>query len=139
MKGYGDDHGILELFEDSFKADMKFLHTIGMIATGMFDSSCYFLADYGQGLMLLTMQAPIVDQLDRDHALVLLKVFPEAISNFVFAHEPALEHYVKLKGYSVENDGKHLKASKGNFILEATFDDLGRMTKLTGGEKPEGV
>lgn len=137
LKTYGDDHGILELFEDSFKSDIEFLHLVGMIATGMFESSCYYIADYGQGYMLMTIQADEVDRLDADAAAMIVRVFPEMISKFTVSHLPALENYLKLKKYAVELSENEIKANKGNHILAATFDDLGRMTKLTGGEKPE--
>ncbi len=136
MKSYGEDQGIVDLFEDSFKVDLQFLHVMGMIAVGMFRSSCYYLADYGQGIMLMTMQAPIVDQLAGDSASVMVRVFPEMISKFTVAHIPALTHYLELKGYEISEEGNMRKATKGNNSLEVTFDELGRMTKLTGGEKP---
>jgi hypothetical protein len=137
LKSYGDDHGILELFEESFNADVQFLHLIGMISTGMFESSCYYIADYGQGYMLMTISAAEVDRLDSDAAAVVIRVFPEMISKFTVSHFPALENYLKLKRYNSELSENEIKATKGNHILSATFDELGRMTKLTGGEKPE--
>ena len=49
LKKYGEDNGIDLLLNNSFDFSKDELHLIGLIASGMFNTSAYYIADYGQG------------------------------------------------------------------------------------------
>lgn len=132
MKQYGATHGIKLFTDGGFDADKEELHLFGMIASGMFNASGYYLADYGAGTMLLTVKSDIVDQLEQDQHHRILTFFPQLISHYGIDHENALRNYLILKGYVVKEEDNQLKGVKEGKTVTAIFDELSRLTSLKG-------
>jgi hypothetical protein len=76
LKKYGEENQIDLLSVGKFDATNDDLHLIGMIASKMFDSRGYYLADYGQGIMVVTIKSNLIDQFESDEHLRILTVFP---------------------------------------------------------------
>lgn len=132
LKKYGGENEIDLLNNSEFDATKDDLHLIGMIASGMFNASAYYIADYGQGAMVVTVKS---DSLDKEHKNDHYKipiVFPQLISQFEMNHRAALSHYLMAKGYDVVDNGLKLTATKNANTMTAEFDDLNRLTKLGG-------
>ncbi|WP_139361883.1 DUF6882 domain-containing protein [Hymenobacter sp. CRA2] len=132
LKAYGEQQEIDLLKHDAVDAEEDDLHLIGAIASGMFDASGYYLADYGQGVMLITVKSPLIDQHRKHDVARLLHAFPEAISFYEMHHRPAFISYATLKGYTVAEQADTVTATGAGGSLTATFDDLGRLSNLTG-------
>lgn len=132
LRSYGEQHGIERLTTPSFAATDMDLHAIGSIAAGMFDASGYYLADYGQGILVLTVKSEQVDRVRKNDFARVLTTFPQAISLFAMHHRPALIHYLRHKGYAVTETTDAVTATDGTATLTATFDDLGRLANLKG-------
>ncbi|GAB3842523.1 DUF6882 domain-containing protein [Hymenobacter jeollabukensis] len=132
LKTYGEQQEIDLLKHDAVDAEEDDLHLIGSIAAGMFDASGYYLADYGQGVMLVTVQSEQIDRLRTNDLPRLLHAFPQAISLYELRHRPAFISYATLKGYTVTEAADSVTASSAAGTLTATFDDLGRLSNLTG-------
>lgn len=132
LKAYGASNGIDLLRNSDFDAVSTDLHLIGMTASGMLNASGYYIADYGQGAMVVTLQSDAVDRVPADEHLRILTVFPQLISQFEVHHRAALMHYVRAKGYAVTEDGSVLSATKNDRTMTATFDAQGRLTNLKG-------
>jgi hypothetical protein len=132
LKTYGEQQEIDLLKHDAVDAEEGDLHLIGSIASGMFDASGYYLADYGQGVMLVTVQSEQVNRLRKRDVPRLLHAFPQAIAFFELRHRPAFLHYARLKGYTVSETADTVTATADAGTITATFDELGRLTNLTG-------
>jgi len=132
LKKYGEDHDIGLLKNRDFDAEINDLHLIGMIASGMFGASAYYLADYGQGIMVATIKSDVIDSVDSIDHVRVSTVFPEFISLFEMNHKNAFGHYATLKGYAVNEDGQQLIATKEGSRITAAFDDFARLTRLNG-------
>lgn len=132
LKAYGDKNGIPLLSSDSFDFQKDELHMIGMIASGMFGASGYYIADYGQGAMVVTIKSARIDQQRKDHHHTILTVFPQVISQYEMNHRLALKHYLSAKGYSIRENDESLSGSKNGNTIRATFDKLSRLTGLEG-------
>lgn len=132
LKKYGEDNDIDLLKNSDFDAEINDLHLIGMIASGMFGASAYYLADYGQGIMVATVKSEVIDRVDSIDHVRVSTVFPEFISLFEMNHKNAFGHYAALKGYAVNEDGQQLIATKEGSRIIAAFDDLSRLTRLNG-------
>lgn len=132
LRAYGEQHGI-ELFTASeFDATDRDLHTIGIIAAGMFGASAYYLANYGQGTMVVTLKSARLDQMPRNDFARIPSAFPQVISAFELHHRPAFIHYLTQKGYSVTETADTVSATVDFGTLTATFDHLGRLANLKG-------
>ncbi|MCE3228136.1 MAG: hypothetical protein K0S32_2687 [Bacteroidetes bacterium] len=132
LKKYGETNGISLLQNDQFDAGKSDLHLIGMIASGMFRSSGYYVADYGQGAMVVTIKSDKVDKNrdDSHHAIIL--TFPQLISEFEMNHKSALANYLLAKNYTVTDKAKGLSATRNGQTITAEFDESSRLTKLNG-------
>jgi hypothetical protein len=132
LRTYGAQHGIELLTASEFDATEKDLHLIGIIASGMFGASGYYLANFGQGTMVITVESKLIDQVPKNDFARIPHAFPQVISAFEMDHRPAFVHYLTQKGYSVAETADTVSAAVDSGILTATFDHLGRLTNLQG-------
>lgn len=132
LKKYGVENDIDLLSINQFEATNADLHLIGSVASGMFNSSGYYIADYGEGAMLVTIQSDKVDKINQQNHHRILTVFPQLISQFEMNHNIGLTNYLTAKGYHIAENGAKLVASKNGQTITAEFDELSRLTKLKG-------
>jgi hypothetical protein len=132
LKKYGEENEIGLLSNSEFDATIDDLHLIGLIASGIFNSSGYYIADYGQGAMVVTIRSEKVDKIHKDNHHRILTVFPQLISQFEMNHNLALTNYLIAKGYKTLENGTKLTATKNENTITAEFDDQSRLLKLNG-------
>lgn len=132
LKEYGQANRIDLLTVSEFSAVKNDLHLIGMTAVGMFDASGYYIADYGQGAMVVTIKSDIVDNARKEEHTRILTAFPRLIAQFEMNHRQALIHYLTYRGYNITEEGATLTATKGDDKITATFDSASRITELNG-------
>jgi hypothetical protein len=132
LRAYGQQHGIELLTASEFAATEHDLHIIGIIAAGMFGASGYYLANYGQGTMVVTVESELIDQVPKNDFARIPHAFPQVITLFELNHRPAFIHYLTQKGYTVTEAADTVSAAVDSGILTATFDNLGRLASLKG-------
>jgi hypothetical protein len=135
LKKYGEDNGIELLKNSTFDFTKEDLHLIGIIASGMFNSSAYYIADYGQGAMVVTVKSDMVDEAFNNNPLLHLRtltVIPQLLSRFDMNHKLAVINYLQAKGYSVNEGQNKIVGTKGSDSITAEFDDLSRLTTING-------
>ena len=132
LRTYGEQHGIELLTASEFDATETDLHLIGIIASGMFGASAYYLANYGQGTMVVTIKSDLIDQVPKNDFARIPHAFPQVISAFEMHHRSAFIHYLTQKGYSVTETADMVSAVVDYGTLTATFDHLGRLANLQG-------
>ena len=132
LRKYGEDNELDLLRNSQFDATKNDLHLIGLVASGMFGSSGYYIADYGQGAMVVTIKSEMVDKIRKDNHYRILTVFPQLISMFDMNHNKALTNYLISSGYEISENGAKLTASKNVNTIKAEFDDQFRLINLNG-------
>ena len=132
LQKYGQDNGIDLLKNNQFNASKTNLHQIGLIALGMFNASGYYLANYGQGTMCVTIKSDKIDNSYENNHYFAMTVFQQLISLFEVNHRNALINYLQAKGYEIKETDNTLTGSKDGKIIKAEFDNLFRLTKLNG-------
>jgi hypothetical protein len=132
LKKYGEENGIDLLTSSEFDATINDMHLIGMIASGMFDTSGYYIADYGQGAMVVSIKSNALDKFRKNNHLRIATVFPQLISQFEMNHKAALSNYLSAKNYAVLDENLKLTGTKNGNTITAEFDELNRLTKLNG-------
>ena len=132
LKQYGEENGIELLTARSFDFSKEELHQVGLIASGLFDSSAYYLADYGSGLLVVTVKSEAIETNRKNTHLRVPAVFSQLISTYELDHRHAFSSYAILKGYTLVDNGNQILASNGTDLLVATFDEQGRLTHLDG-------
>lgn len=132
LKKYGEDNKINILKNDTFDFSKEDLHLIGTIASGIHNSSAYYICDYGQGAMVVTIKSDLIDKNRKDNHFRIMTVFPQLISQFDMNHNLALTNYLTDKGYNISENGIKLTATKNGDTVTAEFDDQSRLIKLNG-------
>ncbi|OXB07328.1 hypothetical protein B0A81_11290 [Flavobacterium plurextorum] len=133
LKQYGEENNIDLLKVGKFDAVSNDLHLIGMIATEMFNTSGYYLGNYGQGTMVVTIKSDAIDKSESDELSRILTVFPELISTFeIQNHKNAFTNYLTQKGYKLTLNENEIKAEKNENIINAVFNENNLLTKLNG-------
>ncbi|MBS7253236.1 DUF6882 domain-containing protein [Flavobacterium branchiicola] len=133
LKKYGEEHNISLLSVGQFDAVNNDLHLIGMIATEMFNASGYYLGNYGQGTMVVTIKSDIIDKSESEELSRILTVFPELISTFeIVNHKNAFTNYLSQKGYELTVNGNEIKAEKNDNVINAVFNENNLLIKLNG-------
>lgn len=132
LKKYGEDNGIDLLRNNTFDFSKEDLHLMGIIASGINDSSAYYICDYGQGAMVVIIKSDKIEKTHKNDHLRVLTVFPRLISEFEVNHKFALINYLKAKGYNVSDNENKISATRNEDTITAEFDELSRLTKLNG-------
>ena len=133
LKKCGEQNNI-DLFKfPKFDATQDDLHLFGIIASGMFNSSGYYVADYGQGTLVLTFNNERIDQIHQENNTHyrVASVISQYIANFEVNHYAAIKYYLLAKDYQITfDDGLKLIATKGEKEISAEFDDSLRLRNL---------
>jgi hypothetical protein len=130
LKEYGSVNKIDLFTEGQFEIERNDMHYIGMIALGMTEANGYYLGNYGDGTMCLTIDAKEVgEKLPNDHVSIFT-VFPQLISQFEINHKDAFMNYLNSKRYEVNVNGNEIIGIRDENKVKAAFDNLGRLTEL---------
>lgn len=132
LRKYGETHQNSFLTERTFDFSENELHQIGLITSGMFGADAYYLADYGDGVMVVTMVGEEIKKHRKDTATQILTLFPEFISYFEVNHRNALYQYLKLKRFDISEQGEKITATRGGNVINASFDNENRLIELKG-------
>ena len=131
LKKYGEMHSIYELSASSFEVHENDWHKIGMIASGLYDYSFYYIGNYGEGSAVFTINSLEINKNMKDNPENVLKIFPKLISIFEMNHRNAFKHYLLAKEFSISEEDRNISGKHGDFYLKAEFDELGRLIKLS--------
>jgi len=133
LKQYGEENNIDLLTVGKFDAVDNDLHLIGMIAVEMFNLSGYYLGNYGQGTMVVTIKSYVIDNSESEELSRILTVFPELISTFeIQNHKNTFTNYLSQKGYKLTVNGNEIKAEKNENIINAVFNENNLLVQLNG-------
>lgn len=133
LKKYGKENNIELLSVGKFDAVPNDLHLIGMVATTMFNASGYYLGNYGQGTMVVTIKSEKIDNIESEEFSRILTVFPELISTFeIQNHKNAFTNYLSQKGFELTVNGNEIKAQKNGKIINAVFNENDLLINLNG-------
>ena len=58
------------------------------------------------------------------------------INLFDLNHQNAVRAYLIAKGYQLNEDAQHIHAQRANGQITATFDDMQRLSNLSGNVSP---
>lgn len=132
LHALGEAQDIRELVTPDFSLDPVDLHVFGIMACGIGEADAFYVADYGDGILVAVLTGDRVRSgWQPDHQRALL-VFPQVISTFEVDHKSALRNYLQALGYEVKDDKGSVAATRDKQQIQADFDDIGRLTSLKG-------
>lgn len=129
LKKIGEEKGIEEFTNPHFCTDAQFDHQVGMIASGLFKSSCYYSANYGNGSLVCTINSSIIPVL-KNSPEKLLATFTQLVADFEVSHKDAFKSYLIDKGYLLKMTDNTIVGLKGKDVVTAEFDSLNRLLSI---------
>lgn len=132
LKEIGEQKNIQELNKGHFIVDQGFEHRIGMVACGLFNTSSYYCANYGQGTLVVTINDDRVPKIDNDKIEQILTIFPQLISSIEVDHRNAFLNYLIDRNFEVNQSKSQIEGLKNRKLIVADFDDMNRLTSLKG-------
>jgi len=132
MKSFGEKQNVDFLKLGSFEAKNIDLHLIGLTASGLLKTTGYYIADYGAGAMVFTVQNNEIPKNTEKESERIITVFNQLISDFDVNQKLALKHYLAEKDYEIVEGRNKLTGIKGTNIIFAEFDNEHTLTKLNG-------
>ena len=126
------------LAQEGFGLDTAELHNLAAVACGLTGADAYYLGDYGDGIALLAIHDPCVATAwqEDDSPARVLSIIPQTISHFDLNHQNAVRAYLLAKGYQLNEDAQHIHAQRADSQITATFDDVRRLSNLSGNANP---
>lgn len=133
LKQLGERFDISHLTVSQYDSNENELYDLGLIACGMFGQDGYFLADYGQGIMLLTVT--FSDEIKEEFEEIGIEREVTVIGEFLEQYEvsnqvDALEAYLRLKGYKVTISDKEILAEADGKFMKIGFNEDNFLTSL---------
>ncbi len=133
LKHLGERFDISHLTVPQYDSNQNELYDLGLIACSMFGQDGFFLADYGQGIMLLTVTFPdeIKDEFDEIGIEREVTVIGEFLEQYEVSNQvDALEAYLYLKGFKVSIADGELRAEADGKFLKLGFNEDFFLTSL---------
>lgn len=130
LKAYGEANDIDLLKNYQFEFSKDEMHLLGIIAAGMCKASAYYIADYGQGAMLVTIKSDQIDKAGIDPHLRIISNFTDVIEMFEMNHKTAFRNYLLAKTYALSETENTIEGSKNGKTVKASFDEEQRLTNL---------
>lgn len=132
MKSLGEKQNVDFLRQGSFEATNIDLHLVGLTASGLLKTTGYYIADYGDGAMVFTIQNNEIPKNTGKESERIITVFNQLISDFDVNQKLALKYYLAEKDYEIVEGRNKLTGTKGSNIIFAEFDNEHTITKLNG-------
>ena len=125
------------LTQEGFKLDVTELHNLAAVTCGLTGADAYYLGDYGDGIALLVIHDPRdAAWREDDGPARILSIIPQTINLFDLNHQNAVRAYLQAKGYQLNEDAQHIRAQRADSQITATFDDMQRLSNLSGNVSP---
>ncbi|KQS35836.1 DUF6882 domain-containing protein [Pedobacter sp. Leaf194] len=132
LKNYGEVNDIDFLKTEHFEMSNIDLHLIGLAASGIMKASGYYIADYGKGAMVFTLNDIVIKKADNNETGRIVDVFKQLISDFDINHKLAFKFYLEEKGYQTTVNKYSVIGIKGLNKITAEFDKNDSLTRLNG-------
>lgn len=132
LKKLGKSKQIEELILGTFRVDQGFEHKIGMIACGLFNSKSYYCANYGDGTLVLTIDADNSSGIDKDYYTKILSTFPQLVKSMHFNHKKAFVNYLIDRDFKVKFKSNSVIGDRNGKQIIGNFDDNSRLIDIEG-------
>ncbi len=131
LREFGEQNEIEEFTSSTIKNENDPGHYYAMIASGLFNASCYYPIDLnGIKIHLLTYSDYFKKQ-DVTPAPIIVSTFTQLVSAMEMGHKDSLFHYLNDKGFTVEHSGNNLVGKKNSEEILGIFDLRGRLMKIS--------
>ncbi|MGX7689789.1 DUF6882 domain-containing protein [Flectobacillus roseus] len=133
LKQLGERFDISHLTVPQYDSNQNELYDLGLIACGMFGQDGFFLADYGQGIMLLTVtfSEEIKEEFEEIGIEREVTVIGEFLEQYEVSNQvDALEAYLYLKGFKVTIANQEILAEAEGKFMKIGFNEDNFLTSL---------
>jgi hypothetical protein len=134
LRGLGGQQGLEVLTTPSIDLEGRNAHELAMIASGLCNADAYYRGDYGAGALYCLLTLPQLRLRPPVSALEITMVMTQLIAGISLNHRRTFLHYLNAKGLHAEESSGAVRATlPSGGTVNATFDDLGRLTEMRAG------
>lgn len=130
LKEIGEEEDIDILTNGHFNVDETFVHQMGLFACGFFETKSYYAANYGQGILLVTIDSDKIPAIDKRNLEVVATTFSQLVSSIELDHKNAFFNYLIDREFLINISTDTIAGLKEGTIIEAVFDEWNRLTAL---------
>lgn len=130
LREWGKQWGIEELTTPSFEAWQLLEHHFGMIAAGLFGAEGYYLADYGNGVLVALLKDPRIPRGGQMDAPFMVSAFMEFLATFEVEHAMALNYFLQVHGFIVTGKDTEIMGTRGAQRIVANLDEHGLIADI---------
>ncbi|GAB7039182.1 MULTISPECIES: DUF6882 domain-containing protein [Catenuloplanes] len=136
MREYGANNGIPELTEASFPLDRAQGGQLALVASAL-SGRCYYRGPYDGGALFFHLEGLPAEIVAPARPERVLTVVGQVLQGFPVDHRLMVTSFLAQQGWQVEDTpaevtGRH----PGGTDVRVAFDELGRVTGLTGSIQP---
>jgi hypothetical protein len=130
LRAIGEEEDIDALNSGHFNVEEEFVHQMGMFACGFFETKSYYCANYGQGILVVTIDSDQIPAIDKSKVEVLGTTFSQLISTVELDHRNTFFNYLMDREFLINVTNEAIEGLKEDRLIKATFDDWNRLTAL---------
>jgi hypothetical protein len=130
LKELGEEEDIDALTSGHFNVEEDFVHQMGMFACGVFETKSYYCANYGQGILLVTIDSETIPAIDKSKLEVIGTTTAQLLSSMELDHKSVFFNYLIDREFLINISDHRIEGLKEETIITAEFDEWDRLTAL---------
>jgi hypothetical protein len=130
LRELGEEEEIEALNSGHFQVEETIVHQMGLFACGFFETKSYYCANYGQGILVVTIDSDKIPAIDKDSYEAILSAFPQLISSVELDPRNTFFNYLIDREFLLNANNHKIEGLKDGTIVRAEFDEWNRLTSL---------
>ncbi|MBL4648991.1 MAG: hypothetical protein JKY03_04615 [Aureispira sp.] len=130
LRELGEEEDIDALSSGHFNVAEEFVHQIGLFACGFFETKSYYCANYGQGILVVTIDSDAILAIDKRNVEAVGPTLSQLISSIELDHKNVFFNYLIDREFLINLTNDAIEGLKEETIVKAEFDDWNRLSAL---------
>lgn len=127
LKEMGEEEDIDTLSSGHFNVDEAFVHQMGMFACGFFETKSYYCANYGQGILVVTIDSDQIPAIDKSQLEVIGTTMAQFVTSVELDHKNVFFNYLIDREFLINITNHTIEGLNGETIIEGKFDEWNRL------------
>ncbi len=137
LREIGTKKNIPEFAERSFPLEVASGYEIGTVASALLGNAFYYRAPHDHGALVFTIQDLPAELGARVPIERVVRVIQEVVDNFDINAQAMCQQFLIDQQFNLRTNKDSISAIRGASTIELSFDELGRLTNLSGAMHPE--
>lgn len=136
LQKLGIEHGIRELERPEHPLSEVGGHQFALLASGVIGRCAYYRGPYEGGALFFLVQELPTTVLQPAPTARIVDVLTQVVSQYELDHRLLVDSFLRDQGFRIEGGNGVLRGVRREEALEVKFDDVGRITQISGALLP---